>query len=653
MRVSPGQGDARAANPRAVETPCRLAEYRTLDSWKARAAELRQQILASAGLLPTPDKTPLRAKVFGRIERSGYTVEKAYFESRPGFVVCGNLWRPSEGKGPFPGVLCPHGHWRYGRLENGALGSIPDRCIDFARQGYVVFSYDMIGYNDSKQLPHERVGGAREEMWGISLLGLQLWSSIRAIDFLQALPDVDRERIGCTGASGGGTQTFLLTAVDDRVKVSAPVNMISAHYQGGCICENGPNLRIDANNVEVGAMMAPRPLILISCTGDWTRNTPKVEYPWIRGVYKLYGVPERVATHQVDADHNYNLESRQAVYPWFARWLKPAAYERSRSRTYSESRPNDPGDFMVFFSRQLPALNSDRFINGIVSSAAKQLEAKWPRSRASLGQYRRAFGPVYRNSLAASVPDLANVTVEEGKSAAASGISKQDVTLGRKGIGDRVPGILLAPAAGQSGDAVLIVSGRGKRDIAGGKLHPLASGILKRGRAVMAIDAFSAQHPTIDGEREHAVRHYTTYNRTQTANSVQDVLTAVAWLSALSPTGRVSLVGMGDGGVWSLLARALAPSVSACVADIGRLDLDDDEAWTERFFVPLLRRAGDVRTAVALGAPGRLMIHNTGDASSLGWAKRLYADLRSAASVQVRPRSVSTADAIRFLLDAR
>lgn len=203
------------------------------EAWEARSAYLRAQILTGCGLMPMPEKTPLNARVFGRIEHEDYTVEKVCFESFPGFYVTGNLYRP-RGNGPFPAILNTHGHWANGRLADEERGSIPGRCITFARQGYVAFIYDMIGYNDSFQLKHrEDLLGEKFRLWGISMGGLQLWNSIRAVDFLLSLPDVDRDRIGMTGESGGGTQTFLLTAVDDRVKYAAPVNMISSTMQGG------------------------------------------------------------------------------------------------------------------------------------------------------------------------------------------------------------------------------------------------------------------------------------------------------------------------------------------------------------------------------------------------------------------------------------
>ena len=246
-----------------------------------------------------------------------------YFESLPGFFVTGNLYRPI-GDGPFPAILSPHGHWAYGRLENSVTASVPGRAINLARQGFVVFTYDMIGYNDSWQLEHRLFGGPREKLWGLSMAGLQLWNGIRSLDFLESLPYVQRDRIGATGASGGGTQVFLLAAVDQRVAVAAPVNMISLHMQGGCLCENQPGLRVETNNVEIAATIAPRPLLMVSATGDWTSNTLEREYPAVRALYALQGAADRVHAVRFEAPHNYNRESREAVYAWMARWLQNA-----------------------------------------------------------------------------------------------------------------------------------------------------------------------------------------------------------------------------------------------------------------------------------------------------------------------------------------
>src|SRR3989337_773851 len=174
---------------RGVNDTYEAPQFISRAAWNIRAGHLRELVQASAGLLPMPDRTPLNANVFGDISHPDFIVSKVYFESLPGLFVTGNLYRP-VGDGPFPAVLSPHGHWAYGRLENSGTASVPGRAINLARQGFVVFTYDMVGYNDSRQLEHRLFGGPREKLWGLSVAGLQLWNSIRALDFLEALPYV-------------------------------------------------------------------------------------------------------------------------------------------------------------------------------------------------------------------------------------------------------------------------------------------------------------------------------------------------------------------------------------------------------------------------------------------------------------------------------
>ena len=213
--------DRRLTEVRHLNEHLRFPGYACVEDWEQEAAQLRRHILVTTGLWPFPEKTPLRIRRFGKIEGDGFTVEKVYFESYPGLLCTGNLYLPVLKKGPLPGVLNPHGHWATGRIEDQVLGSIPARCLTFARQGYAAFAYDMVGYNDSMQVDHQ-LAGERNHLWGISSMGLQLWNSLRAVDFLCSLPEVDPTRIGCTGASGGGTQTFMLAGIEDRVKVAAP-----------------------------------------------------------------------------------------------------------------------------------------------------------------------------------------------------------------------------------------------------------------------------------------------------------------------------------------------------------------------------------------------------------------------------------------------
>lgn len=283
-------------------------------SWEKRASLLRRGLREGMNLPEKPAFAPLQPIRHSTRTLNGYTVENVAFESVPGFFVTGNLYRPVGFSGKRPAVLCPHGH--SATLDGRFQEQMQQRCATLARMGAIVFAYDMLGYSDAQQSTHKLPNA----------LTLQTLNSLRVVDFLVSLPEVDPTKIGVTGESGGGTQTFLLTALEPRIAVAVPVVMVSAYFFGGCVCESGMPIHKrpthETNNVELAALAAPRPLLLISDGKDWTKNTPNVEFPHLRHIYGLYGAEERVTNVHLPAEgHDYGPSKRQAAYRFLARHL--------------------------------------------------------------------------------------------------------------------------------------------------------------------------------------------------------------------------------------------------------------------------------------------------------------------------------------------
>lgn len=299
----------------AVKLERFAGQYHDLAGWKARAENLRHGVRQGLKLDRLPPASPLNPIRRGLWRGEGYTVENVAIETLPGFWSTGNLYLPVElaaGK-KIPGVLCPHGHTADCRL----LEATQTRCAVLAKMGAAVFAWDMVGFGESAPVEHEHPQSAR----------LQTYNSMRAVDFLSSLGFVDEDRLAVTGESGGGTQSFLLACVDDRIDVSAPVVQVSAHFYGGCVCESGMPIHKSADhetdNVEIAASFAPKPQLIVSDGGDWTRNVPRVELPYIQRVYQLYGAENELENaHFADEGHDYGPSKRKAVYRFFAKHLQ-------------------------------------------------------------------------------------------------------------------------------------------------------------------------------------------------------------------------------------------------------------------------------------------------------------------------------------------
>lgn len=288
--------------------------YTNLNEWESRKSELRTCIQKQLGLNPFPEKTPLNPIFANKRTLNGYIAENVAIESLPGVYVSGTLYRPAKDRGPFPAVMVAQGH---GEIQHYGESS-QLLAATLAQMGAVVFSYDMFAKGE------EGLQFAFDDHRTPLAPTMQTINSTRILDFLSSLPYIDPKRIAMTGASGGGTQTFLLAALDQRIAVSVPVVMVSSWFYGGCPCESGLPVHscgtLGTNNAEIAALAAPRPMLVVSDGGDWTANVPELEFPFIKRIYGFYGKPELVENmHLPKEGHDYGPSKRQAVYQFLAK----------------------------------------------------------------------------------------------------------------------------------------------------------------------------------------------------------------------------------------------------------------------------------------------------------------------------------------------
>ncbi len=621
---TPAASDA-VSGVKTLNTTRAFPKVSSRHEWRDRAQEIREQVLVSCGLWPMPERTPLQAHIFDRVERDGYSVEKVYFQSYPGFYVAGNLYRPlGRSKGPFPGVLCPHGHWKDGRLNDTKECSAPARCISFARQGMVAFSYDMVGYNDthfpfvstnqSSDAHTVFASNKTDALWNISLMGLQTWDSVRALDFLAALPDVDKKRLACTGESGGGTQTFMLGAIDDRLAAQAPIVMVSHRMQGGCKCENAPGLRVQYSNMEIAAAAAPRPQILVAATGDWTRATPVMEGPAIHYIYELFGAPEKLSYVRFDFGHNYNQTSREAVYQWFGKWLLKNPAPQSLKETACQ-RDSD-AVLRVFPDGKIPgdAVTAEQLASSLRQAHRRLWAALMPQDKGDLKTFQRTVQPAWQHTLQLESSGVKG-EVRFDSIGASNALLAANIRLLRPGEDSAVQATYWVPENVVSDPAakLVVISGGDLPAVPeDGKPNLQPKGVvgacLQRGLAVLAINGFSSGEPP-----DQFANYYTTYNRTKLQSRVRDLATVCASADSLDPrkfiSYRVILVGQGAAGVWSVMA---APAAEAVIADLNALDLTEEQTWlAPDLFCPGILNVGGLEGAALLAAPHPLWLHNT------------------------------------------
>jgi predicted neuraminidase/sugar phosphate isomerase/epimerase len=288
------------------------ALYHDASAWEERKSKLRQDLFKALELSPLPP-APAGKPILTPVRKmDGYTVQNIAIETLPGLYVCGSIYRPEKVKGRIPVILCPDGHFDHGRYR-------PDgqyRCATLARLGCDAVSYDLFAWGES-QLQFKFDDHRRSLAQSVQAL-----DAIRILDYMLTLKEADTSRVGISGGSGGGNQTTLVTALDDRIRLSAPVVSVSCYMFGGCPCESGMPIYESAGGTdipEIAAMAAPRPMLVVSDGGDWTDHVPQIEYPYLKTVYSYYGKQDLVQNvHLAKEVHDFGINKRTALYRFVA-----------------------------------------------------------------------------------------------------------------------------------------------------------------------------------------------------------------------------------------------------------------------------------------------------------------------------------------------
>jgi len=650
------------------------------EAWEARRRLVREQVLVATGLWPLPPRTPMHPVIHGKINRDDYTIERVFFASYPGHYVTGNLYRPRGKTGKLAGVLCPHGHWTDGRFmeanpkevqsqlkqgaektAEGARYPLQARCAQLARMGCVVFHYDMVGYADSRQIEHRKgFLDPEAELRLQSFMGLQTWNSIRALDFLLGLPDVDPQRIGITGASGGGTQTFILGAIDDRLSAAFPAVMVSTAMQGGCICENCSYLRVGTGNIELAALFAPRPLGM-SGANDWTKDIETKGLPELKALYRLLGAEDKVmAKAYLQFGHNYNQVSRELMYNWFNKHLKLGQAGPVVERPFV---PVPPRELSVFdAAHPLPAdgVGAAELRRYLTATSDKQIEALKPKDAASLAEFRRVLGTALRVMMHDRLPPDEEYQGTIGQWIAGSSASGL-VQIGRRRRGARFAWETAVPATmvvGEENPApetlVVWVHPDGRSSLSkGGKLVPAAQRILDKKGAILALDVFQTGQRKDDrlAVNQQYAGYTFGYNRPVTANRVRDILTAVAFARGYKGVKQVHLVGFDKAGPWVLLARGLCgDAVARTAADMNQFRFENVHGMNDEMMLPGDVKYGGLPALAALAAPGELFLHNHRGTASGQWLKAAYEAANASQNLHRTPEKATDEAVVAWLL---
>lgn len=673
--------DRRLGPPATLDGEHPFTPVASAAEWRQRAEIVRTRLALAAGLIPMPPRPPVKATVHGRVERDGYTIERVSLESFPGHFVTGSLYRPTAGAtARRPGVLCPYGHWPGGRFIDmpeefvtrelasgaerfaaGGKSPLQARCVGLARLGCVVFHYDMLGYADSVQClghrhgPRPDLDGREPGRWGFggfeaaarlqNWFGLQTFNSLRALDFLAALPDVDPQRLAVTGASGGATQTIAVAALDPRLQAAFVASMISTSMQGGCTCENAPYLRVGQGNIDLAAVVAPRALGL-TAADDWTRDLENKGYPDLLGLYRLLGASDRFeAWFDIQFGHNYNAVARSHCLRFMNRQF---GLDQLSAGTETDFRLASRGELSVWTAEHPAPVG-----NEVGAEHERRLCRAWQEASDAVIQpllaadefrevqaARAVLAPAMAAIFGRGVPEPGEVSFEAGEPAAAwpgGAIRDVAITVDAEHAlltdrGERVAMIRACPER-WNGTVLIWPTADGIAGHGTPARSAAAAALLRHGYCLVAPMLFGQAEASADpgwfanprcdrpGKAdtfEESWRrdpgYYYGYNDSAYARRVHDLLTIVAAARdhATRPARRVILIGETGAGHWVAGAIAAAsctpagwrqPPIDAAVIETEGFRFEAlPDVW-DSDFLPGAVKYGDIPGLIAMAAP--------------------------------------------------
>ena len=644
------------------------AAVRTPAQWEQRRAHLMSAFEQAIG--PFPERTPVNARIVGTLERERYTIQKIVFESQPLFYVTAVAYVPTQHTAPFPGILFPPGHSRNGK----AYESYQRTPAGFAEKGYLVLVYDPLGQGErwqywdpikresafiSSTREHSNVG-AQCLLLGINLAQYMIWDSIRALDYLLSRDDVDPERIGCTGVSGGGTNTAYYVPFDDRVKAAMPTCYIAGFP--ALLDSVGPQdaeqnlfgqLAVGLDHEDYLSLVAPRPLCVGAATGDYFPLAGARRcVDSAKRVYAVLNVPDQLTLAVAEQGHGYDLPMRQAAYEWFNNEFDKR--EEGNNETEIAVEPDETlwctetGNVHELGSETVFTLNRK-----LLEDIDPALPPVGTESEAAL--YQQVVRERVRRVLSA-FPLAGDLGLTSIALESSDHVRRERIVFESE-PGILVPGVLRKPVGAEENTVLLWIDDAGKDNESS---TVMLDALAVRGVASLAIDPRGmgeTGYPATDnpqtsdnGHISHKVAYMGFLQaRPLLGMRVQDVLRGLDALASHPATAakHIMLGGRGGGALLALFAAALdqrAEGVIAheCLGSYRWLVENEYYAYDASWFLFGALREFDICDVAALIAPRKLVVwtpHNhqrepIGMATLMSAFERATAAYRAYASPQ-------------------